>query len=127
MGGGTGLIQTKRTIVVNGTEHPLKRIWEHGFVLSTCVGRETDFASKWEMSVLRADMPGFFICLFFFTWPAGGIYLALLCTGGCVGFCSSLAFLFIVVKQILAFIIPDHLYMPDTVLNTCHPPKEPEK
>lgn len=65
MGGGTDLIQTKRTIAVNGTEHLLKRIWEHGFVLSTCVGRETEFMSKWEMLVLRADMPGFFIFLFF--------------------------------------------------------------
>lgn len=35
--------------------------------------------------------------------------------------------LFIVVKQILAFIITDHLYMPDTVLNTCNPPSEPEE
>lgn len=63
-GSGTGLIQSKRTMAVNGTERPLKRIWEHGFVLSTCVDRETEFASKWEMSVLRADKAGFFFYLF---------------------------------------------------------------
>lgn len=53
-------------MAVNGTERPLKRIWEHGFVLFKCVGRETEFASKWEMSVLGADEAGFFYYYYLF-------------------------------------------------------------
>lgn len=67
----------------NGTDHLWKRIWEHGFLLSTCVGQETEFASKWEMSVLRADVV-VFVC---FILLARGIYLALLFARGCVGLC----------------------------------------